>query len=160
MNFDQAFELLIGHEGGYVNDPHDPGGETKYGVSKRSYPNEDIAGMTLDRAKAIYLRDFWGPAGCDALPDPLKYEMFDFAVNSSAPGAPKTAIKCLQRAVGADVDGLLGPNTLLRAQSMEPNRAQRRLFAQIIRYYTGLAPELRARYLPGWMNRLAENLEM
>ena len=43
MSFDRAFELLIGSEGGYVNDPHDPGGETKYGISKRSYPTLDIA---------------------------------------------------------------------------------------------------------------------
>lgn len=50
-NFDKAFELLIGHEGGYVNHPSDPGGETKYGISKRSYPREDIRNMTLARAK-------------------------------------------------------------------------------------------------------------
>ena len=57
-SFDHAFERLIGHEGGYVNDPKDRGGETKYGISKRSYPGEDIAGMTLGRAKEIYLRDY------------------------------------------------------------------------------------------------------
>lgn len=50
-DFDKAFEIVIGHEGGYVNNPKDPGGETKYGISKRTYPNEDIRGMTLERAK-------------------------------------------------------------------------------------------------------------
>ncbi|OXE36892.1 MAG: hypothetical protein CGW95_04725, partial [Phenylobacterium zucineum] len=56
MTFDQAFEVLIGHEGGYTNNPQDPGGETKFGISKRAYPDQDIANLTLDAAKAIYKR--------------------------------------------------------------------------------------------------------
>jgi lysozyme family protein len=160
MNFDQAFEILVDpqHEGGYVNDPRDPGGETKYGISKRSYPMENIAGMTLERAKAIYARDFWGPAGCDSVPDLLKYELFDFAVNTSAPGHPVTAIKVLQLAAGSDVDGVLGPNTLLRVQGAEPGRLFRRFIGYAIQYYTHIPPERRDRYLAGWMNRVADNL--
>jgi lysozyme family protein len=160
MNFDQAFDILVDpqHEGGYVNDPHDPGGETKYGISKRSYPMEDIAGMTLVRAKAIYARDFWGPAGCDSVPDLLKYELFDFAVNTSAPGHPATAIKVLQLAAGSDVDGVLGPITLMRVQGMEPGRLFRRFIGYVIQYYTHILPERRDRYLAGWMNRVADNL--
>jgi lysozyme family protein len=79
MTFDEAFELLIGHEGGYVNNPNDPGGETKYGISRRQYPGEDIANMTLERAKTIAKRDFWGPAGCDVVPDAVKFDLFDTA---------------------------------------------------------------------------------
>ena len=88
MNFDAAFKRLIGHEGGYVNHPSDPGGATNFGISKRSYPGEDIAGMTLERAKTIYKRDFWGPAACDALPDAVRFDVFDMAVNmfSTRPG--------------------------------------------------------------------------
>ena len=59
MNFDQAFDRLISNEGGYVNNPADPGGETNWGISKRSYPDVDIANLTREGAKAIYLRDFW-----------------------------------------------------------------------------------------------------
>jgi lysozyme family protein len=158
MNFDQAFGRLIGNEGGYVNDPHDPGGETKYGISKRAYPGEDIAGMTLERAKVIYLRDFWGPAGCDTMPDLVKFQLFDVAVNTSAPGRPVTAIRMLQTAAGAHVDGVLGPETLMRAQSMDAATLLRRLHAAAIRYYTAIAPEKRDRYLAGWMNRLAANM--
>ena len=161
MNFDQAFDILVNpqHEGGYVNDPKDPGGETKYGISKRAYPSEDIANLTLERAKTIYARDYWGPAGCDGLPDCIKYQMFDIAVNTSAPGHPTTAIKCLQRAIGADVDGVMGPNTLMRAQSLPPVSLHSRFCAQIIRYYTGLSPDLKVRFISGWMNRLADNME-
>ena len=95
MNFDQAFEWLIGHEGGYVNHPNDPGGETKYGISKRSYPGENIKEMTLVRAKDIYQRDYWWKAGCDLVPDCVKFDLFDTAVNAG----PGTAIRMLQRAM-------------------------------------------------------------
>ena len=57
--FLKAFEKVLRHEGGYVNDPLDLGGETKYGISKRSYPHLDIKNLTLDQAKQIYFRDFW-----------------------------------------------------------------------------------------------------
>jgi lysozyme family protein len=110
MNFEQAFALLISpeFEGGYVNDPADPGGETKFGISKRSYPSLDIKSLTRDQVKPIYKADFWGPAGCDAVPDELKYPLFDFAVNSG----PRRAVKTLQKRLGVVADGSLGPKTL------------------------------------------------
>lgn len=158
MNFDQAFARLIGHEGGYVDDPNDPGGETKYGVSKRSYPGEDIPGMTLERAKEIYMRDFWGPAGCDALPNELKFEMFDLAVNTSAPRKPFLAIKMLQEACGTYTDGILGPLTLLAVGAAPPARTLRRLQGLRLRYYASRPKHLRDNYLAGWVNRVAKNM--
>lgn len=106
--FDRAFEILIGHEGGYVNDPNDRGGETKYGVSKRAYPNVDIKNLTLDGAKAIYKRDYWDKIRGDELPPGLALLAFDSAVNNGA-GA---AVRWLQAAVGATVDGVLGPKSM------------------------------------------------
>lgn len=79
--FDKAFRLLVGEEGGYVNDPKDPGGETKYGISKRAYPTEDIKNLTLDRAKGLYKRDYWDKVGADARPWPEALCLFDCAVN-------------------------------------------------------------------------------
>lgn len=160
MTFDDAFARLVDpqHEGGYSNNPADPGGETKYGLSKRAYPGEDIANMTLDRAREIYRRDYWGPAGCDGLPDLLKYEMFDLAVNTSAPGKPTTAIRMLQQAVGATVDGVFGPKTLMAAQAANPATALRRLQALRINYYTRLPKAWRDEFLTGVMNRIAANM--
>lgn len=135
MDFGTAFERVIGHEGGYVNDPRDPGGETKFGISKRSYPMEDIAGLTLERAKAIYARDFWGPAGCDAVPDGARYALFDLAVNSGA----RTAVKLLQGAVGETDDGILGPRTITAASSMPSARLVARLCAARLKLMTDLA---------------------
>lgn len=80
MDFDLAFDRLIGNEGGYTNGKGDPGGETNWGISKRAYPDIDIKSLTREAAKAIYKRDYW-----DKLPplDPnVAYHVFDFAVNS------------------------------------------------------------------------------
>jgi lysozyme family protein len=154
MDFNTAFERLIGHEGGYVNDPRDPGGETKFGISKRSYPAEDIAGMTLERAKRIYLRDYWGPVGCDAVPDAIRFDLFDMAVNSGV----KPAIKTLQRAAGEVVDGILGPRTLAASASMPGPRLVARFAANRIQYITALPDEWWRRFGRGLMNRIAANL--
>ena len=106
--WDSAFDLLMMNEGGYVNDPHDAGGETKYGISKRAYPNEDIANLTLDRAKQIYKRDYWNRCKCDQLPDALSLAVFDFAVNSGV----KKAITVLQQSLKVKADGIIGNQTI------------------------------------------------
>ena len=106
--FDKAFEILIGHEGGYSLDPHDRGGETKYGISKRAYPHIDIANLTLAQAKAIYRTDYWDKAKCSSLPPDLALLVFDAAVNNGV-GA---AIRWLQRAANVTVDGIIGPKTI------------------------------------------------
>jgi len=152
MDFATAFERVLGHEGGYVNDRRDPGGETKYGISKRAYPMEDIPNLTVERARQIYRRDYWGPAGCDALPDAIKLPMFDLAVNSGV----RTAIRLLQRAAGASVDGLLGPQTLQAAAAMPAPRLVARLTAHRLHMMTDLASW--NDYGRGWVRRVATNL--
>ena len=106
--FDQAFDVLIGHEGGYVNNPKDPGGETKYGISKRSYPGLDIKSLTLAAAKAIYLRDYWQAGRCDVMPPSLALLHFDACVNNGV----RQAAKFLQQALRVADDGAIGPKTL------------------------------------------------
>lgn len=153
MDFDTAFEKLIGHEGGYVNNPADPGGETKYGISKRAYPGEDIKNMTLARAKALYLRDYWGPAGCDAVPDGLKFDLFDLAVNSGV----TTAIKLLQSSAGVISDGVLGPRTLQALNSMPVHRLVARFNGWRLAMMTNLPTW--NQFGKGWTRRVAENLK-
>ena len=80
-NFDRAFRFLIGEEGGYSADPHDPGGETKFGISKRAYPQLDIKSLTLDQAKAIYRRDYWDRLQLDARKYGPALVLFDCAIN-------------------------------------------------------------------------------
>lgn len=80
-DFNAAFDFVIGAEGGYVNDPKDPGGETKYGISKRAYPGLDIASLTIEQARDIYHLDYWLPAGCESLDQAKALIVFDAAVN-------------------------------------------------------------------------------
>lgn len=76
-------------EGGYVNDPGDSGGETKWGISKKAYPNEDIKALTPQRTLEIYYRDYWKPASCDTLSYPCCVLVFDAAVNMGVSAALK-----------------------------------------------------------------------
>jgi lysozyme family protein len=78
--WDAAIRTLLEVEGGYVNHPTDPGGETKFGISKRSYPTLDIPHLTRDDAARIYRRDYWDRVP-DGLPDDLHWMVFDSAVN-------------------------------------------------------------------------------
>lgn len=108
MDFETAFQVVVGHEGGYVNDPRDPGGETKFGISKRAYPDLDIKALTVDDARVVYRRDYWDHCHCDELPARLRLAVFDTAVNMGA-GA---AVKLLQQAAGVEADGKIGPKTI------------------------------------------------
>lgn len=81
MDFEEAFEWIKKIEGGYVNDPRDPGGETKWGISKRAYPNLDIKNLTEVEAKRLYERDYWWKSGANKLPFPVNLMVFDTAVN-------------------------------------------------------------------------------
>jgi lysozyme family protein len=164
VTFDEAFEKLIGHEGGYQTDHNDRGnwtsgeigkGEkkgTKYGISAAAYPSLDIANMTMEQARHIYKRDYWGPAGCDAVPPGLRFDLFDFAVNSGI----RTAIKTLQKAVGTVDDGILGPKTLQAIGSMPETRLRARFNGARLEFMTTLWNW--PTYGRGWARRIAANL--
>ena len=79
--FNEIIEVVLEHEGGYVNDPDDAGGETKYGIAKRWYPNVDIKNLTKEEAKKIYHMDYWNPAKCNEVPKHLRHIYFDMCVN-------------------------------------------------------------------------------
>lgn len=112
-NFAPCLDEVLTHEGGYVNHPSDPGGETNMGISKRSYPKEDIRGMTRARAAEIYRRDFWNPVRGDDLPPGIDLVAFDPAVNS---GVSRGA-KWLQQALAVSMDGKVGPQTVAAAET-------------------------------------------
>jgi lysozyme family protein len=93
-DFDRSITFVLQSEGGYTCDPDDPGGETRWGISKRAYPDLDIKALTMEQAKEIYLRDYWQKAGCDALPWPLDLIVFDAAVNQGVSFAREMAHEC------------------------------------------------------------------
>ena len=123
--FIQAVNFTLSEEGGYSNNPADPGEETKYGISKRSYPDLDIANLTKEQAIAIYYRDFWAPELYkDITYTPIAIKIFDLAVNMG----PSTIHKLVQTTLNnidpnnnLTVDGILGPISIAainKAQSI------------------------------------------
>lgn len=106
--WERAFYLLMQNEGGYVNDPNDNGGETKYGISKKQYPHVDIPNLTLWQAKEIYKKDYWFRYKCECLPDCLSVCLFDAVVMSSG----IKMVKLLQEALGVTADGVIGNQTI------------------------------------------------
>lgn len=152
MDYNTAFDRLIGHEGGYVNNPVDPGGETKWGISKRTYPHLDIASLTREDARTIYRRDFWEEIHGDEMYDGVAFQAFDFAVNSSIP----TAIRYLQRAVGVADDGRWGPISRSAIAAMSESDVILRLLAERLDYMTKLSTW--ESFGRGWARRIANNL--
>lgn len=152
MSFARSIDRLLAHEGGYVNHPDDPGGETKWGISKRSYPTLDIKNLTKEQAMVIYHRDFWKPLGCEALSAAIGWQLLDFAVNSGI----QTAIRAYQRALGVADDGWFGPASKAAAAKMSETDQVMRLLAERLEFMTRLKnwPSFSA----GWARRIAANL--
>ena len=107
--YDVVAPHVLDLEGGYVDDPDDPGGETRWGISKRSYPNLDIKNLTKEAALDIYKRDFWDGSGAliEDIDQATAMVLFDMALNSGA----KTAIKKLEETLHVAQDGVIGPQT-------------------------------------------------
>lgn len=112
--FVDAVEVILRHEGGYVNNPSDPGGETNFGISKRSYPKLDIKNLTRERAMEIYLHDFWTPGRYALIESQdVATKVFDMAVNMGPRRAHFITQKAL-RDLGHKLaqDGIMGDPTI------------------------------------------------
>ena len=155
--FDDIIEITLEHEGGYVNDPNDLGGETNFGIAKRFYPDVDIENLTKDEAKDIYRRDYWDKNKVDDMPEQLRHIYFDMCVNQGK----GTAVKVLQRACNSKkadlkVDGGLGPMTLAAIQKYNPSLPRVRCYR--LKHYYDLVnrkPE-QEKFLFGWYRRTME----
>lgn len=146
--FNNAFNLILINEGGYVNDPRDKGGETKYGISKKAYPNIDIKNLSLEQARAIYHRDYWQRCKCEFLPDALSVAVFDYAVNSGC----RKAIRDLQAVLGVAVDGIIGNQTIGSANRIPQRKVLSEYLDKRLNYLMSLKSW--ARYGNGWGNRI------
>ncbi|MGE3341510.1 MAG: glycoside hydrolase family 108 protein [Candidatus Altimarinota bacterium] len=152
LTFDDIFDRLIGHEGGYVNDPADPGGETQWGISKRSYPHLNIKTLTREEAKEIYRKDFWQKINADKLYDGVAWQLMDFAINSGI----QTAIRYFQRALGVADDGYWGPESQKTADAMSESDQIMRLLGERLDFMTRLKNW--PNHGKGWARRIAANL--
>jgi lysozyme family protein len=128
-NFNRCLAFTLRWEGGYSNDPDDPGGETNFGIDKRSHPDLDIPNLTLEQAKQIYKTAYWTVCSCGNKPWPFDLIVFDTAVNM---GNVKAILLYQENPVWQDY-----------------------LFARI-RNYVKIADKTRGKYLKGWINRVID----
>lgn len=175
-DFNKAIDVILKHEGGWVNDPDDPGGATNYGVSLRFVQQDmakqgedpaeydfnhdgivdwhDIKDMSVEDAKAVYLREFWEPYSYSYIQDQtVATKIFDMHVNMGSYQAGLLAQRALDGKT--KVDGAVGPATRLAINNTEPQYYLKRLVEEQQKFYVALAsqkPKL-AKFLPGWLHR-------
>lgn len=150
--FDTMIDRVLGHEGGYVNNPRDPGGETKFGIAKRSYSNVDIKNLTRDQAVEIYRADFWARVKGDQLPPAFVFQALDAAVNHGI----GNAVRWMQRAAGVADDGMIGPVTIAAVGRAEVADLVLNFNAERLAFYAKLSTF--DTFGRGWVNRVAGNL--
>lgn len=161
-NFEQCLALLLKHEGGYVNNPKDPGGRTNLGVTQRVYeayvghPVDEatMRALTPDVVAPIYKRDYWDACRCDDLPDGVDYAVFDLAVNSGT----RRAAKMLQKSAGVPDDGSIGPATLKAVAECNARDLAADICENRLAFLQGLPTW--ATFGNGWGRRVAEVEQM
>lgn len=186
IRFDDVFRVVLGFEGGYVNDPADKGGETNYGITASTLNSAKIKGwvpsnitiqnIKLEHVKTIYKKGYWDVIKADSLPDPLDLILFDMAVNHG----PGTAVKLLQQSLNSilktgsslAIDGAMGPKTLAAVKDvtsmdhnmwLQPNSLVRYLCIDVlmnrVELYTSIITNNKSqeRFFKGWIvNRVTK----
>jgi lysozyme family protein len=157
MNFDQAFDVLLKHEGGFVDHKDDPGGATRFGiteaVAREVGYRGDMRDLPIALAARIYRERYWDAVKAEQLPAAVRYVVFDAAVNSGV----TQAARWLQRAVGVRDDGVIGPQTLAAVAQHQPDVLVRRFLSQRLRFMSGLANW--PAFGRGWARRIADLME-
>jgi lysozyme family protein len=156
MSFDEAFSRLLVHEGNFSDHKADTGGKTCYGiteaVAREAGYSGDMRELPLDKAKAIYRSSYWNPMRCEQMPEALRYDIFDGAVNSGV----GQSIKWLQRALGVPDDGKMGPVTIGTANFQNPQSTLARYNGHRLLFMTNVASW--GFFGKGWARRIADNL--
>jgi lysozyme family protein len=152
--FDGAFTALMGNEGGYSDNPADPGGATMWGITQRVAQANGYTGpiedLPLEIAQSIAKREYWDVYSCDSFDPRVAFQVFDAAYN----GGP--AAKWLQRAAGVTTDGIIGPVTIAAVNAADPLRIVMRFNSYRLTYFTSL--DTFPTFGRGWANRIAKNL--
>lgn len=155
-DFNLAFDRLIGHEGGYVNDPRDTGGETHWGITIQTARANGYTGamraMCREQAKQIYFKAFWQRYNCNQFPPELAFQFLDACVNHGSGNASRM----LQRAVGVADDGVIGKITLAAIERYSVADVGLLFQAERLEFYTKLKNF--DAFGKGWIRRMADNL--
>ena len=161
-NYDKCLETILHHEGGYVNHPQDPGGETNLGVTKRVYQEhggtKDMKDLLVEDVAPIYKKGYWDKMKGDDLPGGLDLCVFDFGVNAG----PGRAAKFLQQMIGTTVDGGIGPNTLAKLEEYVRENGEHESVKKYQemrqKYYEGLSTF--STFGKGWTRRVEETTKL
>jgi len=147
-----AMEWILKIEGGYVDDPTDRGGETKFGISKTTYPNLDIANLTIEEAMEVYRVDYWDAYRCGELNPVPGVLLFDAVVQHR----PKVAVRLLQESADCHMDGIMGPNTIASANQRDARQLMLDNIRERAMYYHSIvvADSSQVKFLPNWYRRL------
>src|SRR5690349_3155881 len=148
-NFDRALDFVLAREGGYSNDPYDPGGETKYGICKRFHQELDIKNLTIKQAAEIYRKEYWDPMDCDQLPYWAALAVFDSAVNMGR----NHAITCLAKTAKMEGTTKLTTELARVIRLMEPEDGLADYLSYRLIRYAALPGW--QRYGRGWSKRCA-----
>lgn len=159
MNFQAALPVILRNEGGYSNDPQDPGGATNYGITQKTYNDyrtsrvlskENVKNITPAEVSSIYEMNYWKPAYCDSIPADLRLIHFDNAVNCGV----GTANLMLQDAAGVKMDGVIGIITLTQLQ-IQPFIYTKYIARRMSKYTSIVAHSpVMLKFLPSWINRI------
>lgn len=159
-NYEKCLDLVLEHEGGYVNHPRDPGGATNMGITLRTWESwtgspatpDDIKALTVEDVKPVYKSRYWDRVSGPALPDGVDLMVFDFAVNSGV----RRSAKYLQFAVGAKPDGMIGPMTLKAVDEYIDHYGNYRLIRNLRDMRVRFLRKLRTydTFGRGWMRRV------
>ena len=157
-NFDEAFDLLIGNEGGYVNNPADPGGETNWGITRAVAVDNGYTGsiklMPKETAKQIYKKMYWDKLQCDHLGFVVAFQLFDAGVNHGN----SQAVKFLQRALSVVDDGVIGTKTIAATNTLDDLQIVMLFNAERIEFYSSL--KTFSTFGKGWVRRVASNMKL
>jgi len=161
QNFEECMARLLEHEGGYVWHAQDPGGETNFGVTRATYEqyvgrqvmDGEMEGLTHDDVYPIYKENYWGTVRGDDLPSGVDWSTFDWAVNSGK----SRASKALQRIVGVEADGGIGPMTLQAVAEVEPEEIIKQMHYVRDNFYRSL--DTFEVFGNGWVRRNDETKE-
>ena len=156
-NFEQCLAFVLKEEGGFVNDIHDPGGATNFGVTKATYEQfighpvsiQDMQSLTVEQITPLYRGKFWDAVHGDDLPAGVDYAILDFAVNSGV----RRAAKALQQAVGVEVDGAIGAGTMAAVASADAKDIVTKVCAARLAFLQALTTW--QYYGKGWGGRVA-----
>jgi lysozyme family protein len=155
-SFDKAILHSLKWEGGYVNDPSDSGGETKYGISKKSFPDVDIKNLTLDEAKNIYLKNYWNPLYTQIKDESLAIKLFDLGINLGVAKAVILLQKAIYNYETITMDGKFGNKTLSLVNKYSNLDLYNAYIDEVKFYYNHIVAKnpKNVKFLRGWLNRL------